>query len=280
MSELKFDLHCHSNVSDGLLPPEEVAARAKANGVGVWALTDHDEVGGVARARAAAQALGLQHVGGVEISVTWAGQTVHIVGLRIDETNRALVEGLAATRNGRERRAREIAQALDQYGICGAYEGALKHVGNPDLISRTHFARYLVECGQCGDTKEVFANYLTEGKPGYVPHRWATLEDAVRWIRGAGGVAVIAHPGRYKYSQTQFGALFDEFKQFGGAAIEVNTGSHTPEQYQEYAQVARSYGFLASMGSDFHGPGESRVDLGGLPPLPTGVKPVWHDWGL
>ncbi|WP_343654072.1 3',5'-nucleoside bisphosphate phosphatase [Herbaspirillum sp.] len=280
MSELKFDLHCHSNVSDGLLPPEEVAARAKANGVGVWALTDHDEVGGVARARAAAQALDMLHVGGVEISVTWAGHTVHIVGLRIDETNRALVEGLAATRNGRERRAREIAEALDRHGICGAYEGALKHVGNPDLISRTHFARYLVECGQCGDTKEVFANYLTEGKPGYVPHRWATLEEAVRWIRGAGGVAVIAHPGRYKYSQTQFGALFDEFKQFGGAAIEVNTGSHTPEQYQEYAQVARSYGFLASMGSDFHGPGESRVDLGGLPALPTGVKPVWHDWGL
>ncbi|MAF02663.1 MULTISPECIES: 3',5'-nucleoside bisphosphate phosphatase [unclassified Herbaspirillum] len=280
MSELKFDLHCHSNVSDGLLPPEEVAARAKANGVGVWALTDHDEVGGVARARAAARALGMEHVAGVEISVTWAGHTVHIVGLRIDETNQALVDGLAATRNGRERRAREIAEALDRHGICGAYEGALKHVGNPDLISRTHFARYLVECGTCCDTKEVFANYLTEGKPGYVPHRWATLEESVRWIRGAGGVAVIAHPGRYKYTQTQFGALFDEFKQLGGAAIEVNTGSHTPEQYQEYAQVARSYGFLASMGSDFHGPGESRMDLGGLPPLPTGVKPVWHDWGL
>ncbi len=280
MSELKFDLHCHSNVSDGLLAPEEVAARAKANGVGVWALTDHDEVGGVARARAAARALGMEHVAGVEISVTWAGHTVHIVGLRIDETNQALVEGLAATRNGRERRAREIAEALDRHGICGAYEGALKHVGNPDLISRTHFARYLVECGTCCDTKEVFANYLTEGKPGYVPHRWATLEESVRWIRGAGGVAVIAHPGRYKYTQTQFGALFDEFKQLGGAAIEVNTGSHTPEQYQEYAQVARSYGFLASMGSDFHGPGESRMDLGGLPPLPTGVKPVWHDWGL
>ena len=280
MSELKFDLHCHSNVSDGLLPPEEVAARARANGVGVWALTDHDEVGGVARARAAARALGMEHVAGVEISVTWAGHTVHIVGLRIDETNQDLVEGLAATRNGRERRAREIAEALDRHGICGAYEGALKHVGNPDLISRTHFARYLVECGTCCDTKEVFANYLTEGKPGYVPHRWATLEESVRWIRGAGGVAVIAHPGRYKYTQTQFGALFDEFKQLGGAAIEVNTGSHTPEQYQEYAQVARSYGFLASMGSDFHGPGESRMDLGGLPPLPTGVKPVWHDWGL
>lgn len=278
MTELKYDLHCHSNVSDGLLSPEDVAARAHANGVGVWALTDHDEVGGVARARKAATALGLQFVAGVEISVTWANQTVHVVGLQIDETNPALVQGLFSTRNGRERRAREIASELEKVGICGTFEGALKHVGNPDLISRTHFARHMVECGQCGDTKEVFANYLTEGKPGYVPHRWATLEEAVGWIRGAGGVAVIAHPGRYKYTQTQFGALFDEFKRFGGQAIEVLTGSHTVEQYEEYAQVARSYGFLASMGSDFHGPGESRVDLGALPPLPRGLTPVWHDW--
>lgn len=279
MSQLKFDLHCHSNVSDGLLSPEEVAARAKANGVDVWALTDHDELGGVARARAAAKALGMHYVAGVEISVTWAGQTVHIVGLRVDETDRTLLDGLYATRNGRERRAHEIACELEKAGICGTFEGALKHVGNPDLISRTHFARYMVEAGHCCDTKEVFANYLTEGKPGYVPHRWATLKEAVDWIRGAGGVAVIAHPGRYKYTQTQFGALFDEFKQLGGAAIEVNTGSHTPEQYEEYAQIARSYGFLASMGSDFHGPGESRVDLGALPPLPKGLTPVWHDWG-
>ena len=280
MSQLKFDLHCHSNVSDGLLSPEEVAARAKANGVDVWALTDHDELGGVARARAAAKALGMHYVAGVEISVTWAGQTVHIVGLRVDETNRTLLDGLYATRNGRERRAHEIAGELEKAGICGTFEGALKHVGNPDLISRTHFARYMVEAGHCCDTKEVFANYLTEGKPGYVPHRWATLKESVDWIRGAGGVAVIAHPGRYKYTQTQFGALFDEFKQLGGAAIEVNTGSHTPEQYEEYAQIARSYGFLASMGSDFHGPGESRVDLGALPPLPKGLTPVWHDWSL
>ncbi|MBB5391934.1 MULTISPECIES: 3',5'-nucleoside bisphosphate phosphatase [unclassified Herbaspirillum] len=280
MSQLKFDLHCHSNVSDGLLSPEQVAARAKANGVDVWALTDHDELGGVARARAAAEALGMRYIPGVEISVTWAGQTVHIVGLRVDETNRTLIEGLYATRNGRERRAREIASGLEKVGICGAFEGALRHVGNPDLISRTHFARYMVEAGHCGDTREVFANYLTEGKPGYVPHRWATLKESVDWIRGAGGVAVIAHPGRYQYTQTQFCALFDEFKQLGGAAIEVNTGSHTPEQYEEYAQVARSYGFLASMGSDFHGPGESRVDLGALPPLPKGLTPVWHDWDL
>ncbi len=275
---LNVDMHCHSNVSDGLLLPEQVAARAHANGVDVWALTDHDEISGVAAAREAAEALGMRHVAGVEISVTWANQTVHIVGLRIDETNAALVQGLAATRNGRERRARDIAAALGKIGIAGAYEGALKHVGNPDLMSRTHFARFLVESGHCVDTKQVFRDFLCEGKPGFVPHRWATLSEAVSWIRGAGGVAVIAHPGRYQYSELEFGALFDEFKQLGGLAIEVTTGSHTPDQYQEYARVAKRFGFLASIGSDFHGPGESRVDLGRLPPLPSGLTPVWHDW--
>ncbi|HZS80010.1 MAG TPA: 3',5'-nucleoside bisphosphate phosphatase [Herbaspirillum sp.] len=277
---LNIDLHCHSNISDGLLPPAEVAARAKANGVDVWALTDHDEIGGVTIAREAAAALGLRYIPGVEISVTWAGQTVHIVGLRIDEKNEALVQGLAALRNGRLQRARDIAAALETAGIPDAFDGAFKYIGNPDLMSRTHFARYIVEIGRCADIKEVFRNYLCKGKPGYVPHRWATLKDAVDWIRGAGGVAVIAHPGRYQYSELEFRVLFDEFKQYNGAAIEVTTGSHTPDQYEQYARVARHYGFLASMGSDFHGPGESRVDLGALPPLPSGLTPVWHDWGL
>ena len=277
---LNVDLHCHSNVSDGILPPATVAARAKANGVDVWALTDHDEISGVAAARAAANALDLHFVPGVEISVTWARQTVHIVGLQIDEANSALVQGLAATRNGRERRARDMAEQLAEAGIPDAFEGALRHVGNADLMSRTHFARYIVELGRCVDTKEVFRNYLIEGKPGYVPHRWASLEQAVAWISGAGGVPVIAHPGRYRYTEMEFGVLFDQFKQMGGKAIEVTTGSHTPDQYEEYARVARRYGFLASIGSDFHGPGESRVDLGCLPPLPAGLTPVWHDWAL
>ena len=257
-----------------------MAARAKANGVDVWALTDHDEVSGVAAARQAAASLGLRYIPGVEISVTWAGQTLHVVGLRIDETYAPLVQGLAATRHGRQWRAREIAASLSKVGIADAYEGALRHVDNPDLMSRTHFARYLVEIGRCTDTKEVFRNFLTEGKPGYVPHRWATLKDAVEWIRGAGGVAVIAHPGRYQYSELEYGALFDEFKQHGGTAIEVTTGSHTPDQYEEYARVAKRFGFLASIGSDFHGPGESRIDLGTLPSLPANLTPVWHDWDL
>lgn len=277
---LNIDLHCHSTISDGMLSPAEVAARAKANGVDIWALTDHDEVNGIPEARQAAADVNLKYVPGVEISVTWAEQTVHIVGLHIDETNENLVHGLKSTRSGRERRAAEIAQQLASAGIPDAFEGALKFVSNPDLISRTHFARYILELGLCADVNDVFRNYLTEGKPGYVPHRWATLQEAVTWIRGAGGIAVIAHPGRYKYSDLAFAAMFDEFKQLGGTAIEVVTGSHTVDQYSQYAKVANQYGFLASRGSDFHGPGESRVELGALPPLPDNVKPVWHDWQM
>jgi len=275
---LKVDLHCHSNVSDGVLTPAAVAAYARKGGVDAWALTDHDEVGGIKAARAAASEVGMRFVSGVEISVTWANQTVHLVGLHVDEDNPALLAGLAATRHGRDARGREIAAQLEAAGIPGAYEGALKYVGNPDLLSRTHFARYIVETGICETTSEVFRKFLTEGKPGYVPHRWATLEAAMGWIRGAGGIPVIAHPGRYKFDATAEGALFDEFRQRGGNAIEVVTGSHTPDQYETYAEVARRYGFLASRGTDFHAPGEARVEFDALPPLPGSVTPVWHDW--
>jgi predicted metal-dependent phosphoesterase TrpH len=276
--KLNADLHCHSSVSDGLLAPAELAVRAKANGVDVWALTDHDEVDGIPSARAAAVSLDLNFVPGVEISVTWAGKTIHIVGLKIDETNQALVQGLIATRGGRENRAHEIAAQLAEVGIPDAYEGALKFVGNPDLISRTHFARHIVESAICKNLNDVFKKYLAEGKPGFVEHRWATLSQAVSWIRGAGGIAIVAHPGRYSFNELAMDALFDEFKQFGGSAIEVLTGSHTPDQYVYYAKVAKKFGFMASRGSDFHGPGESHIELGALPPLPDSVLPVWHDW--
>jgi len=275
---LKVDLHCHSNVSDGVLLPAAVAAYARKGGVDAWALTDHDEVGGIKAARAAATGLGMRFVAGVEISVTWANETVHIVGLQIDEDNPQLVQGLAATRAGRDARGREIAAQLARAGIPGAYEGALKYVANPDLLSRTHFARYLCEIGACNTTSDVFRKYLSEGKPGYVPHRWATLAEAVGWIRSAGGIPVIAHPGRYRFDRTAEGALFDEFRQLGGNTIEVVTGSHTPDQYEVYAEVARRYGFLASRGTDFHAPGEARIEFDQLAPLPADLKPVWHDW--
>lgn len=275
-SILNADLHCHSIVSDGTLTPEELAQRARANGVELWALTDHDEIGGQLRAAAAAKANGLRYLTGTEISVTFAGETVHIVGLGFDAEDPHMQQGLADTRDGRGPRAREMAEGLAQVGIHGAYEGALKFVGNPALISRTHFARFLVEAGHCKDTPEVFRKFLTEGKPGYVPHRWANLKDAVGWITQGGGIAVIAHPGRYKFNATEEYALFSEFKAHGGRGVEVVTGSHTPAEYVEYAGMAREFGLAASRGSDFHSPGESHCDLGALPYLPGDLTPVWE----
>ena len=273
---LNADLHCHSVVSDGTLTPEALAARAHANGVDLWALTDHDEIGGQHRAAQAARSLGLAYLTGVEISVTFIGTTVHIVGLGFDADDAQLAQGLRATRGGRGERAQEISEQLAAAGIAGAYEGELRYVGNPELISRTHFARYLVEIGVCHDTPEVFRRFLTEGKPGYVPHRWAALGDAVRWIREAGGLAVIAHPARYGFSPNEEYALFTEFKHHGGQGVEVVTGSHTSAEYLTYAAMAKEFGLAASRGSDFHSPQESRTDLGALPPLPSSLQPVWE----
>jgi len=273
---LNADLHCHSTVSDGTLAPQDVAARARAHGVQLWALTDHDEMAGQRAARDAALALGMDYLAGCEISVSFAGETVHIVGLGVDIDDAALAAGLARTRGGREQRAREMSDALAAVGIDGAYEGALRHVGNPDLISRTHFARFLVESGVCADVPEVFRRFLTEGRPGYVPHRWATLADAVRWIVQAGGMAVVAHPGRYKFTPNEEYALFSEFKAHGGRGVEVVTGSHTIPEYARYADTAREFDLYASRGSDFHSPDEGHTELGSLPPLPAGLTPVWE----
>ncbi|WNO06395.1 3',5'-nucleoside bisphosphate phosphatase [Rhodoferax mekongensis] len=273
---LNADLHCHSVVSDGTLTPEALAERAKSNGVELWALTDHDEIGGLQRARDAAHAQGMRYLTGVEISVTFLHQTVHIVGLGFDADNDDLRQGLRRTRGGRKERAMEMSDGLAKVGIKDAFEGALKFVGNPDLISRTHFARFLVETGACKDTNEVFRKYLTEGKPGYVPHRWATLKDAVQWITQAGGMAIIAHPARYKFSPNEEFALFTEFKGHGGQGVEVVTGSHSAAEYVTYASTAREFGLAASRGSDFHSPLESHTELGTLPYLPGGLTPVWE----
>ena len=270
------DLHCHSVVSDGTLTPEVLAARAHANGVDLWALTDHDEVGGQRRALAAAQALGMAYISGVEISVTFADNTVHIVGLGFEPTDPKMLQGLSATRGGRLERARDMGDQLAAVGIEGAYEGALRYVGNPELVSRTHFARFLVETKVCRDTSDVFRKYLIEGKPGYVAHRWASLGDAVRWITDAGGVAVVAHPARYRFTANEEFALFSEFQQHGGQAVEVVTGSHSAAEAARYADLARELGLAASRGSDFHSPDESHTDLGALPPLPADLTPAWE----
>ena len=275
-SILNADLHCHSVVSDGTLTPEQLAARAKANGVELWALTDHDEIGGQDRALAAAHANGMKYLTGTEISVTFANKTVHIVGLGFDAHDAQLKAGLHNTRGGRGERAKEMSDGLAKVGIHGAYEGALKYAGNHELISRTHFARFLVETGVCQDTNEVFRRFLTEGNPGFVPHRWASLKDAVQWIVQAKGMAVIAHPARYGFTPNEEFALFTEFKNHGGQGVEVVTGSHTPAEYVTYADMAKEFDLFASRGSDFHSPDESRIDLGTLPWLPGQLTPVWE----
>jgi predicted metal-dependent phosphoesterase TrpH len=274
---LRYDLHCHSTYSDGLLPPADVVRRARARGVDVLALTDHDETSGLAEARTAAHEAGVRLIDGAELSVSWRDITLHVVALGIDPDCVELSEGLKTIRSGRMQRAQRMGEELAAAGIAGAYAGAMKFVTSARLISRTHFARFLVEAGHARDTRDCFRRYLVRGKPGYVAHQWATLTQAIGWIHAAGGQAVLAHPGRYQVNgKTR--ELLAEFRDAGGDAIEVLSASHTPAQYTEYARYARVFGLLASSGSDFHGPGESWADLGDMPPLPAGVTPVWKDW--
>jgi len=275
---MRYDLHCHSTRSDGLLAPAEVVRRAAARGVNVLALTDHDEIAGLEEARAAADEAGIAFVTGAELSVSWDDVTVHVVALRFDPRHRALADGLERIRRGRDTRARRIAASLDAAGIPGAYEGARRYVTSERLISRTHFARFLVEAGYVHEIKDVFFRYLTPGRPGHVAHAWASLGDALDWIHAAGGQAVLAHPGRYKVTSTGLARLLGEFRDRGGDAIEVMSPSHNAAQIAQFASLARTYGLAASTGSDYHGPGESWLDLGDLPPLPAGLTPVWKGW--
>jgi 3',5'-nucleoside bisphosphate phosphatase len=275
LHDLNADLHAHSTVSDGTLDPDALVRRAAERGVELFALTDHDELAGLEPARAAAVAAGLRFVAGVEISVTYAEQTVHIVGLGIDPANEVIKNGLAEVRSGRMRRAEEMAEGLARVGIEGALDGALAYAGNLDLVSRTHFARWLVATGHCHDVREVFTRYLVAGRPGYVPHRWARLPQAVNWINAAGGVAVVAHPARYKFSETETWALFAEFKETGGTGVEITTSNHTADHVKRFTKMAREFDLEASRGSDFHDPAE-HAELGRVARLPESLRPVWH----
>jgi predicted metal-dependent phosphoesterase TrpH len=272
-----IDLHSHSNISDGIMTPSELVAHAANGGVRVLALTDHDDTSGLVEAKTEAEKHSLHLVNGVEISVTWRSRTLHIVGLKIDPEYTPLAEGLERIRAGRHVRAQGMAASLDAAGIEGSLEGAYRYA-QQGIISRTHFARYLIEKGLAKDMRAVFKKYLIKGKPGYFEHRWADLEDAVSWITASGGTAVIAHPGRYDLGRTNMLLLMEEFRSLGGAAIEVVTGSHSVDQYAEFARVARQFGLKSSLGSDYHGYGLSHMEMGRLPTLPAGCIPVWQDW--
>lgn len=275
---LDHDLHCHSNVSDGTLTPTELVERAAGRGVKMLALTDHDDVDGLAEAREAALEVGICLINGTEISTNWHKRGVHIVGLHFDPACPELLHGLEAIRFGRIERARRMAAELEKIGITGSLEGAYRHAGNERIIGRAHFARFLVEQGHAKDVKTVFKKFLVKGKPGYVSHQWAEMTEAIDWIKAGGGVAVLAHPGRYDLGRTNLRELFNDFKEAGGGGVEVVSGSHTREQYEEFAAYAREFDLLASCGSDYHGPGENYLDLGRLPELPPGCHPVWADW--
>jgi predicted metal-dependent phosphoesterase TrpH len=262
------------------LTPDELVARAVQRGLATLALTDHDDTSGLAPAQAAARRSGLKLIDGVEISVTWRGQTLHVVGLGIDPANVKLQAGLAATRGGRRERAEKIVAAFEALGIAGSREGAREFTTNAEMISRTHFARFLVRRGLVKDMKSAFKRYLGGGQPCFVPHQWASLADAVDWINGSGGVAVVAHPGRYALDTAQMRELLAEFRALGGGAIEVVSSSHKPQQYAVFAAHARDFGLAASAGSDFHSPSESYYDLGSLPALPPGLLPVWQLLGV
>ena len=272
-----IDLHSHSIVSDGLLTPAELIAHAASRGIRVLALTDHDDVAGLTEAEAAAAQHSITLVSGVEISVTWRRRTLHIVGLKIDPQSPSLVDGLAQIRAGRHIRAQGMAASLDKAGISGSLEGAYAYA-REGIISRTHFAQYLVAQGHAPDTRSVFRKFLVKGKPGYFEYSWADLEEAVGWILESGGIPVLAHPGRYDLGRTNMLLLLEEFRALGGVAIEVVTGSHTADQYREFARLAHQFSLKASLGSDYHGPGHSYLDMGRLPALPTDCVPVWQDW--
>ncbi len=272
-----YDLHSHSSASDGTLPPAELVRLAAEAGVEVLALTDHDTTDGVAEACRAASERAIELVPGVEISVTWSAQTVHIVGLNVDPGNARLQAGLQTLRRFRDWRAEEIGRRLEKSGVPDAYPGALAH-SNGVLVSRTHFARLLVERGIVEDERKVFKHYLVQGKPGYVPGEWAELEDAIGWIHAAGGQAVVAHPARYTMTRSKRLRLFGEFRELGGEALEVVSGSHSRDDCAVMAKHASDLGLLASAGSDFHSPDNPWIALGRLPMLPAACRPVWSDW--
>ena len=274
----QIDLHTHSTASDGTLSPDDLVRRAAAGGVEVLALTDHDTLSGLDAARHAAASAGIELVPGVEVSVTWEGGTVHLVGLGVDPACRELSDGLATLREFRDWRAREIGRRLGRdAGLQAAYEGALA-LSNGHLVSRTHFARYIVAQGRAASVREVFRHFLKPGKPGHVAGEWASLGDAVAWIRAAGGQAVLAHPARYPLNRGKLRRLLQEFVAAGGVGLEVVSGSHNRDEYQVMARHARDFGLLASAGSDYHGPEQPWIELGRLPELPVGCRPIWHDW--
>jgi predicted metal-dependent phosphoesterase TrpH len=274
MSEI-YDLHCHSTASDGALPPAELVRRAHRQGVTALALTDHDTTAGLDEAKRAAEAEGLRFIPGIELSCQWQGKCLHIVGLGIDPAYEPLAEATHNLRNVRLQRAEQIALKLEKKRIPGALE-AVKIMAGESMITRTHFANFLLSQGHVTSQQEAFDRYLAKGKAAYVATPWAEMSIAVDWIVKSGGVAVLAHPLRYQLTASWLRRLLNAFKEAGGQAVEVVTGRYNAEEIQTMANHAKRSGLAGSAGSDFHNPANQYVELGRLAPLPPDVQPVWE----
>lgn len=269
-----YDLHCHSKASDGALSATELVQRAQQQGVTHLALTDHDTVGGLDEARHCAQACGIQFINGIELSTTWKGHCFHVVGLGIDPGNPGLLAALQSLQATRDSRAEKIADKLAKKRIPGALEYVQK-LAKPGMITRTHFADFLVAQHHVDTHQEAFDRYLAKGKPAYVATEWAELAQAISWIKGAGGVAVLAHPLRYKLTAAWMKRLLATFKEAGGQAMEVIVSRMNADELKLVTQYALLFELAGSVGSDFHSPNNPWVELGRLPPLPEKIRPVW-----
>jgi predicted metal-dependent phosphoesterase TrpH len=271
---LRYDLHCHSTASDGALSPRDLVSRAFEQGVNVLALTDHDTVDGLGEARLQAQQLGMRLINGIELSCTHLNQCLHIVGLNIDPDHPGLREGLSKQQAIRDERAKRIADKLAKKGIPGVYEAVLVNAGKGE-ITRTHFAEYLLRQAYVNSMQEAFDRYLNKGQPAYVSTTWASLEEVVSWIVNAGGIAVLAHPLRYKLSNKWINRALAVFKEAGGQGIEVVNGRGSLEEVRLAQQFAERHQLVASTGSDFHAPDSPYLELGRLVELPATLIPVW-----
>lgn len=273
-----YDLHSHTTASDGLLTPEQLVHRAVEMGIHTLAITDHDTTAGLpaAHEEIARAGLALRLIDGVEISTLWENHEIHIVGLGIDITHPEMVAFLDGQAQRRTRRAEMIAERLEKARIPGALEGA-KRLADGGVITRGHFARFLIEDGRATNMANVFKHYLARGKTGYVPPQWCTIEQAIDVIHHSGGQAVIAHPGRYQLSAKWLKRLLNQFAAAGGDAMEVAQCQQAPNERNQLASYAGQFGLLASQGSDFHQPCPW-IELGRRLRLPDGLTPVWHRW--
>lgn len=270
-----IDLHCHSTASDGALTPEDLVARAAEQGVSHLALTDHDTIAGLAQARARGQELGLSLITGVELSCVWRSHTIHVVGLDFDEADSAFLEALAQQNENRWQRARLIADKLARLKVDGLLEKATALAGG-DVPGRPHFAQVLVNAEVVPKTAHAFKRYLGSGKPGDVKACWPELSEVVQWITDAGGIAVLAHPRKYRLTATRLRELTADFRRAGGRAIEVSVSGQSSGDLGFVAELARRERLLASQGSDFHFPGAPWCELGRIMKMPEGLEPVWH----